>query len=71
MTNARMTVSPERWKEMGENERTWLIYDSLITIDKRVTHLERGGWLHKGLAFTGGMIGGAACYLGFKWGALR
>lgn len=71
MTNAKMTVSPERWKEMDDTERTWLIYDTLTSFDKRLTKVEHGGWLHKGLAFTGGVIGGAAVFLGFRWGGLR
>ena len=71
MTIARMTVSPERWKELDENERTWLIYDTLTSFDKRLTKVEQGGWLHKGLAFTGGVVGGAAVFLGFRWGGLR
>ena len=70
MANAKMTVSPERWKEMNENDRTWIIYDSLITIDKRVTHLEHDAWMHKGFAFVGGVIGGGLSFLGIKWGGL-
>ena len=66
MANAKMTVSAERWKEMDDNERTWLIYDSLITIDRRVTSLEKRGWLHKTYAFAGGIVGGIAAFLGLK-----
>ena len=70
MSNAKMTVSAERWKGMDENERAWLIYDTLVTLDRRITSLEKRGWIHKSLAFAGGVIGGMAVFLGFKWGGI-
>ncbi len=69
MTNAKMTISPERWKEMDENERTWIVYDTLVTLDKRVIKLEKGGIINKSLTFAGGAIGGIVFWLGIKiWG---
>ena len=70
MTNAKMIVSPERWKGMDEDERTWLIYETLMSVEQRVTKLEHN-YMHKTLSFVGGIIGGAAIFLGFRWGGIR
>lgn len=68
MDNLKMTVTEESWKKIPDDEKLWLIFNTVRSLDRRITKLERGGWLHKGLAFTGGIIGGAACFLGLKWG---
>ena len=71
MTNLKMVVTKETWANIPDDEKLWMIFNTVQSLQKRVTQLERGGWLHKGLAFTGGVMGGAACFLGFRWGGLR
>jgi hypothetical protein len=61
-----MIINEKRWKEMPDNERTWIIYDTLQYIDKRLTRLERRNLIHKAFAFAGGIIGGAATFLGIS-----
>ena len=67
----KMTMTKETWENTADDEKLWLIFNTLQTLDTRLTKLEHGGWIHKGLAFMGGVIGGAAVFLGFKWGGLR
>jgi len=66
MSNARMIVSKERWDELEEKERSWFVYDTMISIDKRLTSLEKAKILNKSLSFMGGVVGGAAAFLGIK-----
>ena len=71
MSKTQMVMSPERWKGMDNDERTWLIYDTLAELNKRIKSLEDRKWWDGVKMFTGGIIGGAAAFLGLRWGGLR
>jgi len=62
----KMVVDKERWKAFDENERSWLIYDTLQEFDKRLRTLEGRKLIDKSLTLVGGAIGGAAAFLGLK-----
>ena len=71
MTNAKMTINEERWKGFDEEEKSWILFDTLQDINKRVKKLENRKLMDSAKVFAGGLIGGAAAVLGMKWGGLK
>jgi hypothetical protein len=69
MPNVKMVITEESWANMPEEERSWLTYNTIQSMDKRIAKLEKGGVINKTLTFAGGMIGGIAFWVGMKiWG---
>jgi hypothetical protein len=68
MANMKMVVNEERWKEFTEEEKSWMTYDTLRDISRRVKKLENRKLLDGAKSFAGGVIGGACAILGLKWG---
>jgi len=66
MSNAHMIVSEESWRGMPEEDRAWLMFNTLQAVDQRVTKLEKRKWLDKSLTFGGGALGGFLAYLGIN-----
>ena len=66
MPNARMIISKERWAEMSEKEQSWILYDTMISVDERMCCMEKQKTLTKALTFLSGVVGGASAYLGIK-----
>lgn len=70
MPDFKMVVNEERWKEFSEEEKSWLTYDTLQDINKRVKKLENRKFFDSAKSFAGGVIGGAAAIIGMKIGGL-
>ena len=68
--NIKMVVKKERWKEFSEEEKSWITYDTLQDINKRVKKLENRKFWDSAKSFAGGLIGGAVAILGIKLGRL-
>jgi hypothetical protein len=68
MPDVKMVVNKERWKEFSEEEKSWITYDTLQDINKRVKKLENRKFLDGAKSFAGGLIGGAAAIIGIKLG---
>jgi len=66
MSNAHMIVTEKGWQGLSEDERSWLMFNTMQSIERRVTKLEQRKWIDKGLTFAGGVFGGALAYLGIN-----
>ena len=66
MSEATMVVTKESWEKMPDDEKNWLMFNTIQSMDKRIVKLERGGLVNKTLAFTGGTIGGIIFWVGTK-----
>jgi len=60
-------VTKEDWEHMTPEQQGWMTYNAVQSIDTRVQKLEKRPLIDKCFAFTGGVIGGAAAFLGIKW----
>jgi len=66
MPNGYMIVTEEDWKEANENQRSWMLFNTMQKMNCRVKKLEKRPIVDKVWAFAGGIIGGAAAFLGLK-----
>ena len=71
MGNIEMVINKERWEEFDEKEKSWILFDTMQDVKKRVKQLENRRTWDTIKVFSGGVIGGAAAALGMKWGGLR
>lgn len=71
MSNAKMTINEQRWQEFSEKEKSWILFDTLQDVNKRVKKLENRKFLDGAKSFAGGIIGGAAAIVGMKLGGLK
>lgn len=62
-----MVVTEKDWEQANPCQRDWLIYNTLQSIHARLVKLENRSFYHQCAAFSGGIIGGIATVLGFKW----
>jgi len=62
------TISKERWAELDEKERSWIMYDSFIqhrhVCHERFCKLERRKWWDKAVAVISGAAAGIASAVG-------
>ncbi len=64
MTDDRFLVCDnEDWEGMNADQRDWLIFKTLRSMDKRLHRLEI--W-NKCFSFAGGFVGGVAAVFGIK-----
>ena len=66
MSDATMVVTKESWEKMPDDEKNWLMFNTIQSMDKRIVKLERGGLVNKTLSFTGGVVGGIIFWVGTK-----
>ena len=60
-------VTKEDWEHMTPEQQGWMTFNAVQSIDKRVQKLEKRPLVDKCFAFAGGVVGGAASFLGIKW----
>ena len=65
--NSFMVIKDKDWENATSEQREWLIYNTLQAINDRLAKLESRSFYHQCAAFFGGIIGGIATVLGFKW----
>lgn len=70
MPTVKMVVNEERWKKFSEEEKSWITYDTIQDINKRVRKLENRKFIDSAKSFAGGIVGGAAAIIGLKMGGL-
>ena len=61
-----MIVNEKDWDTLPEKKRSWIMYNTMQSVEHRVTKLEQRKWIDKGLTFAGGVFGGALAYLGIN-----
>jgi len=69
MTNGFITVNEKDWEKNTPEQRDWLIFNTLQSMNDRLKTLEKRPIADKCFALAGGIIGGFAAALGLKWGA--
>ena len=65
MSNGFLVVDDKDWEKAEPEQRSWMIFNTLKSMDARLKKLER--W-NVGTSFIGGIIGGAASFFGIKIG---
>ena len=66
MSDSYMVITEKDWEKADEKQRSWMLFNTMQNINCRVKKLERRPIVDKVWAFVGGIIGGAAAYLGLK-----
>lgn len=69
MINRRscIAVSEKDWEKASADQRGWWTYQTLQSLNDRLSTLERKPFYDKCLAFVGGVIGGFLAALGLKF----
>jgi hypothetical protein len=62
-----MVVCEKDWEAMPDSQKTWMLFNTLRSIDERLATVEGQSTMHKYLAFLGGVVGGAAAAIGVKY----
>jgi predicted nucleic acid-binding Zn ribbon protein len=66
MSNGNLIIKREVWDTIPDKDKTWIIYDTILSVSTRVEKLERRTFFDKVCAFAGGVVGGIAGFLGVK-----
>lgn len=68
MANGFLVVDEKDWQGQSPEQRDWLIFKTLKSMDDRLKVLEKRPLTDKCWSFAGGVIGGFLAALGVKWG---
>jgi hypothetical protein len=68
MANGFIVLDEKDWEGMDQEQRSWMVFKTLKSIDARLSKLEKRPTADKCFAFMGGAIGGFLTVLGMKWG---
>lgn len=63
MTGTGFIVTKDTWEKTPQEQRDWIVFETLQSIDCRMRALER--W-NKWLSFAGGIVGGVTAVLGMQ-----
>jgi hypothetical protein len=66
MANGFLVLDENDWKEATPEQRDWMIFKTLKSLDTRMGVLEKRPMIDKCFSFAGGLIGGALAYFGIK-----
>lgn len=66
MSNGYMIITEKDWEKADENQRGWMMFNTIQNMDKRLKKLERRPVIDKIYSFVGGIIGGVLAFLGIK-----
>ena len=67
MANGFLVVDEKDWCDASADQRDWMTFKTLKSIDERLQKLEKRPLTDKCFSFLGGVIGGFAAVLGIKW----
>jgi len=68
MANGYMIITEKDWEEATEKQKSWMMFNTIQSMDKRLKKLEKRPIMDKVTSFAGGIVGGALAYLGIKIG---
>ena len=63
-----MIVNEKDWEIASEEQRSWMVFNTIQSINTRLEKLEKRPIIDKALSLVGGIIGGALAYIGIKVG---
>ena len=68
MSNGYMIIKEKDWEKASEEQRSWMVFNTIQSINVRLEKLEKRPIINKALSLVGGVIGGALAYIGIKVG---
>ena len=68
MANGFIVIDEKEWEHADTEQRDWMTFRTLKSIDARLGKLEKKSFFDKASSFCGGVFGGALAALGFKMG---
>lgn len=68
MANGFLVLDEQDWEGATPEQRDWMIFKTLKSLDARMSKLEKRPVVDKCFAFLGGVIGGFAAAIGIKMG---
>jgi hypothetical protein len=69
MPNGFMVITEKDWENATPDQRSWMTFNTLQSVDKRLGKLEGRRWYDKTSSFAGGILGGALAFLGIRLGS--
>ena len=66
MPNGYMIITEKDWENASENQRGWMMFNTVQAMNERLRILEKRSLVHKAIAFLGGAFGGALASWGIK-----
>ena len=66
MPSGYMIITEKDWDKASPEQRDWMIFRTIQDINKRLEKLERRSFIHKAMAFAGGIVGGVLAFMGLK-----
>jgi len=65
--NGFMVINEKDWEKANPEQRAWMTFNTLQSMNSRLEALEKRPLWNKAVAFVGGLFGGAGAALGLKW----
>jgi len=66
--NGFLVLNDKDWESATPEQQSWMTFNTLKSIDARLSKLEKRPLMDKFFSFLGGVIGGFAAVLGIKIG---
>lgn len=66
MSNNVMIITEKDWEKTTPERRSWMMFNTIQNLDKRLRVVEKRYVVDKLFAFGGGIVGGALAFLGIK-----
>ena len=66
MSSGYMIINEKDWENASEEQRSWMVFNTIQNINVRLEKLEKRPIIDKALSLIGGVIGGALAYFGIK-----
>lgn len=61
-----MIVNEKDWEIATEEQRSWMVFNTIQSINVRLEKLEKRPIIDKALSLVGGVIGGVLAFFGIK-----
>ncbi len=68
MANGFLVLDEKDWENASPKQQSWMMFNTLKSMDARLSKLETRPLMDKFYSFLGGVLGGFAAVLGIKWG---
>lgn len=68
MGNGFIVIDEKDWAEANDEQRSWMTFKTLKSIDLRLQKIEKRPIVDKCYSFLGGVFGGLLAAFGVRWG---